>query len=66
MSRQMQRVRNDIEVGPHETISIETEFGTTLVTVVPHISGARRYTLQVEYVPYTLAGTRDLLDRRRN
>jgi hypothetical protein len=59
-------MRTDIDVRAHETLTIETEFGTTLITIVPHISGMPKYRLRIEYVPYTLTDGESLLPIRRN
>ena len=66
MSGKHPRVRTDVDIAAHETLTIETEFGTTLITIVPHISGMPRYRLRIEYLPYPLSGAPALIAIRRN
>ena len=66
MSTQAGQNMQNIEIRAYQTFALETEFGSTLITVIPHISGTQRYTVQLQYVPYSLKGLERTFEFRKN
>jgi hypothetical protein len=66
MKTRASRIVKRIEISSHQVLALETEFGTTMITIIPHISGHQRYTIEIEYVPYSLAEKERPLDLKRN
>ena len=66
MKTKTPRLVRRIEISSHQALALENEFGTTLITVIPHISGRPRYTIELEYVPYSVNGTERTLELKRN
>ena len=66
MNAKTPRVLQMIEISAHQELALETEFGTTVITVIPHLSGGQRYTISLEYFPCALSGSERTLELRRN